>query len=578
MILPSTLDFRRSMFNAPSWKEESVTAPGRIVWLVFAATTCFSLAGCVTPWARPTVVRPSTKLSPTALGNPSAPTREPTTPETMDSAGPADLTVRGQSPEFGGGRQLTPGSDDHYRQGMAVSGATGGASFGDSIYDPQVRPAQYTAPGAGGYSDGVGPIGGPSYPSASPGFPQSPTYNPITPGYGSPSVAPYGGSAVPQTYPDVGPVPYGPGGSIGVAPLPGDTADLEVNLRETQTGRFMFGVGVNSDLGLTAQVIIDERNFDWKRVPHSFDDIVNGTAFRGGGQALRIEAIPGSEVQRYLVNFTEPYLFDTPITFNLSGFLYDRRYYDWNEQRLGGRVGLGYRITPDLSISTALRLENVDITDPITLGIPELDAALGNNELYSGRITLTHDTRDIPFAPTEGHFLELSFEQAFGSFDFPKAGIDYRRYFLISERADRSGRHTLGFSTRAGFAGAQTPIFENYFAGGYSTMRGFRFRHASPKVNDVIVGGEFSWLNSIEYMFPITADDMLKGVIFSDFGTVEEEIEINKDNFRVAVGAGLRVSVPAMGPAPIALDLAVPIARADTDRIQNFSFFVGFGR
>jgi outer membrane protein insertion porin family len=33
-----------------------------------------------------------------------------------------------------------------------------------------------------------------------------------------------------------------------------------------------------------------------------------------------------------------------------------------------------------------------------------------------------------------------------------------------------------------------------------------------------------------------------------------------------------------MGPAPIALDFAVPVAREDTDRIQNFSFFVGFGR
>jgi len=79
-------------------------------------------------------------------------------------------------------------------------------------------------------------------------------------------------------------------------------------------------------------------------------------------------------------------------------------------------------------------------------------------------------------------------------------------------------------------------------------------------------------------MFPITADDMLKGVVFCDYGTIEEEIKVEGDDFRVAVGAGLRVSIPAMGPAPIALDFAIPIAREDTDRIQNFSFFVGFGR
>ena len=50
------------------------------------------------------------------------------------------------------------------------------------------------------------------------------------------------------------------------------------------------------------------------------------------------------------------------------------------------------------------------------------------------------------------------------------------------------------------------------------------------------------------------------------------------DDFRVAVGAGLRITVPAMGPAPIAVDFAIPLNREDTDRIQNFSFFVGFGR
>jgi outer membrane protein insertion porin family len=46
----------------------------------------------------------------------------------------------------------------------------------------------------------------------------------------------------------------------------------------------------------------------------------------------------------------------------------------------------------------------------------------------------------------------------------------------------------------------------------------------------------------------------------------------------VAPGFGLRVSVPALGPAPIALDLAFPVAHEDGDDIQNFSFFVGLFR
>jgi outer membrane protein insertion porin family len=47
------------------------------------------------------------------------------------------------------------------------------------------------------------------------------------------------------------------------------------------------------------------------------------------------------------------------------------------------------------------------------------------------------------------------------------------------------------------------------------------------------------------------------------------------DDFRVSVGAGARVTVPMMGPVPIALDFAVPLRQENTDIKQLFSFFVG---
>ena len=128
---------------------------------------------------------------------------------------------------------------------------------------------------------------------------------------------------------------------------------------------------------------------------------------------------------------------------------------------------------------------------------------------------MIQDTRDITFQPTQGYYLQLSFEQVFGSFDYSRGEIDFRRYFLLAERPDGSGRHVLGFSNRIGFSGSETPIFENFFAGGYSTLRGFDFRGASPRDGGVTVGGEFQMLGSAEYLFPITADDMLKGVASS---------------------------------------------------------------
>ena len=569
---------------------------GFAAWMLIASATVM-LSGCASPWTASTanLTLPAVASVPTApdRAQSSSPPKSVEVPksnalETSEQDSPSEEPIiRGQDPVGGAFGSL---EEELQRESMPVSGLGEPTS---SHVDPHVQPAQYELPPPGGVygsgppnfssgaptfgaapGNGIAPYGvtgsapapgGIAPPGTAPGY--------GAPGYASPSYAPYDGSGIAAPYP-VGPNPYA--GDLGQPP--GEYADLVVNLRETQTGRFMFGVGVNSDLGLTAQVIIDERNFDWRRWPRSLDDVFNGTAWRGGGQTLRIEAVPGSEVQRYLINFVEPYLWDTPISFNVSGYLFDRRYFDWDEQRLGGRIGFGYRITPDLSINLGLRAENVDLSNVRVRGIDEIESVLGDSDLFSGKLTLTHDTRDIPFAPTQGHYLELSYEQAFGSFDFPRGVVDYRRYFLLRERADGSGRHTLGFSFKGGLSGSQTPVFENFFAGGYSTLRGFRFRHASPKIQDVIVGGELSLLGSAEYIFPITADDMLKGALFTDFGTVEREIDIDSDNFRVTVGAGLRISVPAMGPAPIAVDFGVPITRADTDRIQNFSFFVGFGR
>jgi outer membrane protein insertion porin family len=67
-------------------------------------------------------------------------------------------------------------------------------------------------------------------------------------------------------------------------------------------------------------------------------------------------------------------------------------------------------------------------------------------------------------------------------------------------------------------------------------------------------------------------------VAFVDFGTVERNTEVKWQDFRISPCLGLRISIPALGPAPIALDFAVPIHHAPGDREEIFSFFVGLAR
>ena len=203
---------------------------------------------------------------------------------------------------------------------------------------------------------------------------------------------------------------------------------------------------------------------------------------------------------------------------------------------------------------------------------------IGDNTLHGFKLSVANDTRDSAFLATSGHYLELSGEQVLGSFTYPRAMLDGRQYWLLKERPDHSGRQVLSYATQLGFTGANTPLYDNYFAGGFSTLRGYSFRGASPVVQGIQAGGEFMWVNSVEYLFPLTADDMLHGVVFTDFGTVEPSVEVKGQDFRVAPGFGLRITIPAMGPAPIALDFAFPVHSAPTDDKQIFSFNIGFNR
>jgi len=376
---------------------------------------------------------------------------------------------------------------------------------------------------------------------------------------------------------------FGGGGALPVFPGNEPYVVVDVDAEETQTGRLMIGAGVNSNAGLVGNIVVDEQNFDILRLPRSWDDIKNGTAFRGAGQRFRLEAAPGTQLQRYMATFQEPYLFDTRIGLSLSASYYTRYFYDWAEARTGGRIGLGYQFAfaPDLSVNAGFRGESVDVFNPRIPGVPDIDAMLGSNGLYGFSGGIIHDTRDSPFLPTQGHLATFEFEQVIGTFIYPRGIAEARQYFLLNERPDGSGRHVLSVGSVLGISGPNTPAYDNFFAGGYNTIRGFVFRGASPRQAGsngqlAIVGGPFQWLNTIEYMYPITADDTLRGVLFTDVGTVESNVSIN--NMRVAPGFGFRITLPAMGPAPIALDFAFPVAYAPYDSKQIFSFFVGFAR
>lgn len=362
---------------------------------------------------------------------------------------------------------------------------------------------------------------------------------------------------------------------------PGEV-DLNVNVTEAQTGRLMFGAGVNSNAGVVGQFTLEENNFDITRFPTSWRDWVEGTAFRGAGQRFRLEAMPGQLVSRYMVSWNDPYFLDTDYNFGVSAFYYQRFLPGWDEERSGGRLTLGKQLDKWWSVTGALRLENV-VVDNIATPKANYTAAMkevdGSNLLTTARVAVAHDTRDSSFFPTEGHFAELAFEQGFGEFTYPRVELQGTQHFTTYERLDGQGKHVLSVHGEVGWSDTGTPMFEHFFAGGYQSFRGFAFRGISPIDSGIRVGGDFSYLGSVEYSVPLTADDMIKAVAFTDFGAVERSHrDVAASSFRLSAGFGLRLVIPMMGPAPLAFDFGFPLLSDELDKERIFSFYVGLTR
>ncbi len=351
-----------------------------------------------------------------------------------------------------------------------------------------------------------------------------------------------------------------------------------LRVQEGKTGNLTMSVGINSDSGLVGRFALEERNFDWRKLPTNPWTIAGWrNAFRGAGQRFLLEAMPGEKYQRYSVSFQEPLLGSTRFSLGLNGFYYTRYYDEWRERRLGGGVTLGRAWTDRFSTSLSFNGANIRVYDPIA-PIPDLMKVLGDNSQYAFGLSGTYDSRDNSIMPTEGGTLTVNAEQVLGTARFMRGGYDARRYYALHRRGDGSGAWVLGLRSAASVTEGTTPIFERYYAGGFSTIRGFEYRGVTPRWYGYGVGGNFEFYNSVELCFPISADDNFRGVVFVDTGTVESSISKWDSDYRVAPGFGIRLNIPMMGPVPIAFDFAFPINKNTGDVSQMFSFNMGLVR
>ncbi|MCK4602641.1 MAG: outer membrane protein assembly factor, partial [Phycisphaerae bacterium] len=245
----------------------------------------------------------------------------------------------------------------------------------------------------------------------------------------------------------------------------------------------------------------------------------------------------------------------------------------YDETRYGGVVSFGHRFKNRWYGELAARIEGVDISSLDSSAPPEVRSDKGTHAIVGLKGTLVRDRTDSRWLPSTGDRFRLGYEQVTGDFDFGRATGEYRIYrTLYVDALDR--KHIVSGRAATGYIFGDAPVFERFYGGGIGSVRGFEYRGISPRSSgtDQQIGGEFNFLAGAEYEFPLVGDQ-LRGVVFMDTGTVEEDFGVTA--YRASVGVGVRWVVPLLGPVPMSFNLAFPISKSGDDDTQVFSFSIG---
>ena len=349
-----------------------------------------------------------------------------------------------------------------------------------------------------------------------------------------------------------------------------DVNDLNISVKETKTGEFSFGGGYSSVDEFIGFAQITQKNFDLFNFPY----------FTGDGQNLAIRAELGTVRSNYDVSWTEPWIFDYPVSFGLDG--YRRTHwrtthvgYGYQEVRTGGDARLGKEFMEYFRSDLMYKLENVSISDIADEATQDLKDEEGDNWISSVVLGTQFDNTDNIYSPTRGVVAGISLENAggpiMGDKDFVKGFLWTNLYFspiksVVIELKGRAGLADSYSNTE------KVPIYERFYAGGANTIRGYEERKVGPRdpnSNDP-VGGDATLIGNIELSFPIY-EKVIKGAVFYDIGNVWENIgDFAQGSYKMGAGVGVRVKTPI---GPVKLDWGYPLSDNNDDKKEGRFYF-----
>ena len=347
-----------------------------------------------------------------------------------------------------------------------------------------------------------------------------------------------------------------------------DEVDVNVSLNERPSGTLMAGIGYAETDGLLVNASISQSNF------FSTGKSVSATVNNSSVNTV------------YSFAYTNPYYTLDGVSrgFNLSYRKTDAgqaNVADYTADVLGAGVRYGIPLNEFDTASLSFNYEKTRLNTTSFTPQEFLDYIDANGDQF-GILKLslgwTRDTRNRAIFADQGGVLKLT-----GESSMPGSGLEYYKLDVRALKYFPLGKgftfQIKGEVAQGGSFGDTTalPFFERYYAGGSSSVRGYRGNSLGPRDSlGSAQGGAFKLTGNAEMIFPLPFVESGKSVRFSAFidtGNVYTDVD-NFDANQLRYSAGL-TAIWLTPIAPLTFSYAWPLNAESTDHLERFQFTLG---
>jgi len=349
-----------------------------------------------------------------------------------------------------------------------------------------------------------------------------------------------------------------------------DQVDVKYSVKEKSSGNITAGAGFSQNQGLVLSASISQNNFlgTGKRMSASFN---NSDVFTV-----------------YSLAYTNPYYTIDGIS---RGFSLTYRATDADEANISSYqtetyaagVNWGLPLNESDRLGFGLDVEFTTIEQGNSFPDSEIIKFVQEHGTeytnFKSSAVWGTDTRNRAIFPTQGGRKRLSGEitlPGVSDLEFYKVGYNQKHYFPVTKHTTLYLNGDLGYGDA--YADTSTlPFFENYFAGGKNSVRGYTDNTLGPKdqFGDAL-GGSVKVVGNIEYVFPVPFAPESKTVrlsLFVDGGNVFDD-EIMMDDLRYSMG----ISAKWLSPfGALSFSLSSPLNDEPDDDTEIFQFALGSG-